>query len=273
VIPCAFLRVFRPLDAFPEGERRNWERYVLAGGQPRPTRPVYRDAPAVVAGRLGVLASADGEHADVRSVDGTDFVCPWRTRMRILAGILSLRESAPPEMVDAIVPEAEARRVARELARIRRRDPSAAPSILQSAWHVPVRWFVLVDDEDRHLVEDGSGGYRLYYWTSISSARRRADRALQVLRRSELAPLAELIQELAEWLSTFHPTSMVELDYATVSSLFTWDELDDDHSGRDIQEAVEAIATPGVRGMARAAELYQSVAERWAEAMIRESMN
>jgi hypothetical protein len=66
---------------------------------------------------------------------------------------------------------------------------------------------------------------------------------------------------------------MVELDYASVSSLFTWDELDDDHSGRDIQEAVEAIGTPGVRGMARAAELYQSVADRWAEAMFRESMN
>jgi hypothetical protein len=273
VIPCAYLRVFRPLDAFPEEERRSWERFILAGGHPRPTRPVYREASAAAAGRLGVLASADGEHADIRSVDGTQFVCPWRTRLRVLAGILSLRESAPPEMVDAFVPEAEARRAARELARIRRRDPSAAPSILQSAWHVPVRWFVLVDDEDRHLVEDGSGDYRLYYWTSIASARRRADRALGVLRRTELAPLAELIQELAQWLATFHPASMVELDYASVSPLFTWDELDDDHSGRDIQEALEAIGTPGVRGMARAAELYQSVADRWAEAMFRESMN
>jgi hypothetical protein len=273
VIPSAYLRVFRPLDAFSEGERGRWERYILAGGQPRPSRPVYRDESPDAPGRLGVLASAEGEYADVRLVDGTHYVCPWRTRLRILAGILSLRESAPSDMVDAIVPEAEARRAARELARIKRRDPSATPSILQSAWHVPVRWFVLVDDEDRHLVEAAPGEYRLYYWTPIGMARRRADRALGVLRRSELAPVAELIQELAQWLAGFPTSSVVELDYGAVSALFSWDELDDDHSGHEIQQAVEAIGTPGARGMARAAELYQSVTERWAEAMIRESMN
>jgi hypothetical protein len=273
VIPCAYLRVFRPLKSFHEEERGHWERFILAGGKPPLTRPVYRDESPVAAGRLGVLAPVEGEHADVRLVGGTYYVCPWRTRLRILAGILSLRESAPPEMVDAFVPEAEARRAARELARLKRRDPSATPSILQSAWHVPMRWFVLVDDEDRHLVEAGPGGYRLYYWTPIAVARRRADRALRVLRRTELAPVADLIQELAQWLAAFHASSMVELDYAGVSSLFTWDELDDDHSGREIQEAVDAIGTPGAKGMARAAELYQAVTDRWAEAMIRESMN
>lgn len=261
------------MDTFAEGERARWERFILSGGQPPRRRPVYRDESPVAAGRLGVLAAAEGEYADIREVDGTHYVCPWRTRLRVLAGILSLRESVPPEMVDAFVPEAEARRAARELARIKRRDPSATPSMLQSAWHVPVRWFVLVDDEDRHVVESGPAGYRLYYWTAIGEARRRADRALRVLQQSELAPVAELIQELAQWLASFHPRSMVELDYADVSSLFTWDELDDDHSGREIQEAVDAIGTPGARGMARAAELYQSVTDRWAEAMILESMN
>ena len=55
--------------------------------------------------------------------------------------------------------------------------------------------------------------------------------------------------------------------------MFTWDELDDDHSGREIQEAIAAIADPEAGGMARAGELYQSVASRWADAMSRESMN
>ncbi|MGH2554704.1 MAG: hypothetical protein ACRDHO_03170, partial [Actinomycetota bacterium] len=201
--------------------------------------------------------------------------CPWRTRLRILAGILSLRgslrESAPPEMVDAFVPESEARRAARELARLKRRDPSVGPSMLQSPWHVPVRWFILVDEEERRLTETSPGEFRLYYWTPIVLAKRRAERALQVLRRSELAPVAQLVRELAQWLSAFHPQSVVELDYSGVSSLFTWDELDNDHSGREIQEAVESLAQPG--GMARAAELYQVVANRWADAMSRESMN
>ena len=99
----------------------------------------------------------------------------------------------------------------------------------------------------------------------------RAERALQILRRSELAPIAEPVRELAEWLTSFPPRSMVELDYGAVSTLFSWDELDNDHSGHDIQQAVEAVGRTG--GMAEAAELYQTVVNRWADAMNRESLN
>jgi len=69
-------------------------------------------------GRIGLLSSAEGDHADVRTVDGEVYVCPWRTRLRELASLLSLRESTAPEMVDAFVPESEAKRAQRELARI-----------------------------------------------------------------------------------------------------------------------------------------------------------
>jgi hypothetical protein len=275
VIPCAYLRVFRPLDTYTDEERVRWERYILAGGAPPSMRPIYRDEATVMHGHVGLLSSEEGDYADVRLVDGRYYVCPWRTRLRILAGILSLRgslrESAPPEMVDAFVPESEARRAARELARLKRRDPSVGPSMLQSPWHVPVRWFILVGEEERRLTETVPGEFRLFYWTPIGKAKKRAERALQVLRRSELAPVAQLVRELAQWLSAFHPQSMVELDYAEVSSLFSWDELDNDHGGQEIQEAVEALSQPG--GMGRAAELYQLVANRWADAMSRESMN
>ena len=312
MIPCAFLRVFRPLDTYADEERVRWERYILAGGAPPSMRPIYRDEATVMHGHVGLLSSEEGDYADIRLVDGRYYVCPWRTRLRILAGILSLRESAPPdmvdvfvpesearraarelaririlagilslrgslresappEMVDAFVPESEARRAARELARLKRRDPSVGPSMLQSPWHVPVRWFILVGEEERRLTETLPGEFRLFYWTPIGKAKKRAERALQVLRHSELAPVAELVRELAQWLSAFHPQSMLELDYAGVSSLFSWDELDNDHGGREIQEAVEALSQPG--GMGRAAELYQVVANRWADAISRESMN
>jgi hypothetical protein len=271
MIPCAYLRVFRPLGTFPESDRGEWERFILSGGPPRAHRPVYRDEASVKERYVGLLASAEGEYADVRFVDGEYFICPWRTRLRVLASLLSLRESAPVEVAEAFVPEGEFKRAARELARMKRREPSVVPSMLQSPWHVPIRWFVLVDDPERRLVQTAPDEYRLFYWTPLAMAKRRAERALQVLRRSELSPLARLVREMAEWLSAFHPKSVVELDYASVSSLFTWDELDDDHGGREIQEAVEAISRAG--GMARAAEVYQSVANRWADAMIRESLN
>src|SRR5207302_6157634 len=93
VIPCAYLRVFRPLDTFPEVERALWERYILAGGRPPMARPVYRDEAAARERRVGLLASAEGEYADIRLVDRAYYVCPWRTRLRILASKLSLRES------------------------------------------------------------------------------------------------------------------------------------------------------------------------------------
>jgi hypothetical protein len=263
------------LDTYTDEERVRWERYILAGGAPPSMRPIYRDEATVMHGHVGLLSSEEGDYADIRLVDGRYYVCPWRTRLRILAGILSLRgslrESAPPEMVDAFVPESEARRAARELARLKRRDPSVGPSMLQSPWHVPVRWFILVGEEERRLIESVPGEFRLFYWTPIGKAKKRAERALQVLRRSELAPVAQLVRELAQWLSAFHPQSMLELDYAGVSSLFSWDELDNDHGGQEIQEAVEALSQPG--GMGRAAELYQLVANRWADAMSRESMN
>src|SRR5207247_8916182 len=166
-------------------ERSHWARYIVAGGRARPVRPIYRERATVPQGGLGLLSSAEGDHADVRMVDGTYFVCPWRTRLRELASLLSLRESTVPEMVDAFVPEAEARRAARELARLRRRSHSAVPFMLQSPWHVPIRWFVLVDQDERRL-DEAEDGYRLTYRTTTTKARRRAEAALRALRRSEL---------------------------------------------------------------------------------------
>jgi hypothetical protein len=268
VVPCAYLRVYRPLDAFGEDERSKWERYILSGTRPS-TRVAYRHE-ALDGGLFGFLTPADEEHADIRLVDGRYYVCPWRTKVRVMASMLTLREDSPPDLADALVPEAEARRIARELARLRRRD-GFGPAILQSSWHVPVRWFVLFEDKERRLVESPNGGFRLYYWTSARRARERAVRAVQEMRRSELEPIAPLIRQLVDWLSGQHPRSAVELDYGSLSSLFAWDELDDDRSARDIQQAIAALSGPG--GIARAGELYQTVATRWAEAKGRLALN
>ncbi len=271
MIPCAYLRVFRPLDAFPDAERAHWERFIVDGGHPRPPRPVYRQESFDRRGKLGLLSSAEGEYADVRLIDATYYVCPWRTRLRELASLLSLRENTAAEVAEAFIPETEVRRAARELARLKRREPSMVPSMLQSPWHVPVRWFLLVDEDERRLVQSPEGEPRLSYWTPLVPAKRRVERALQLLRRSDLSGVAETVHDLAEWLSAFGPRSMVELDYDGVSGLFTWDELDNDRSGRDMQQAVAALGRPG--GMAEAMELYQGVAWRWAEARQRESLN
>jgi hypothetical protein len=267
MIANAYLRIFQPLDALPEGEQDKWERYIVEGEHIRPRRLVYRQG--WTRGQLGVIV-AEEDQPEVRFHEGIWYVCPPRTRIRILASLLSLRESVPPEVADALVPEAEARRAARELARIRRRNPTAVPTLLQSAWHVPVRWFVLVEENERRVMESRTGGQRLVYWTTLPEAKQRAERALEILRENELELVADLVEDMVAWLMVFDPRSAVELDYADISDLFTPSELEEDHSARELQGALDALAEGDLD---RAGDLYQIVAARWAEAKTRESLN
>jgi hypothetical protein len=269
VIASAFLRVFQPLEALPERERVSWERYIVQEAYRRPVRPIYRERPTAHEGRFGLLTSIE-DRADVRLVAGRWYICPWRTRLRVLASLLAFRETVPAEVADALVPETVARRAARELARIRRKDPQAVPTMLESHWHVPVRWFVLFDGQDRHLEERPDGRFRLHYWTSLPAARAPAARAVRVLGAGDLEGVASIIQDLDEWLSRFDRRSAVELDYGDLADHFGWNELEEDRSAAEIQAAVEALESGD---QARAGELYQGVAERWAEARIRESLN
>ena len=269
MVPSAFLRVFQPLDAFPAEEQAYWERYLLHGARSPSIRPRYRER--VHAGGLGIITPGDGEHADVRVVDGRTFVSPWRIRLRVLAGMLAFRETAPmEELTDGFVSKADARKAGRELARLRRRSPSSISFVHQSSWHVPVRWFVFFDDAERRLRDDEHGRLRLRYRTTVRRAMRRAEDAVPALRRADLGPISEYILDLHQWMASFDHLSLLELDYASLSDLMTWDELDDDRSVRDIHEALAALQrydyTP-------AADIYQGVLGRWAEIRSREILN
>lgn len=267
MVPSAELRVYQPLGSFPAHEQAHWERYILGGGLVRPPRPVYRQR--TTHRRLGFLVPAVGEGALVKLVEGEYYVCPLRTRMRFLAGLLAFREATPFEGSEAFVPRDEAKRAAKELGRLRRRNPGHVSCVMQSPWHVPVRWFLLFDDEERRILERGDR-HRLSYLTTARKAIRRIERAIPALRRSDLGPVAEMIVELHQWLASFDPRSLVELDYDGLCDFLTWDELDDDHSARELQEAIAALSSGEI---ARSGELYQSVITRWAEARGHENLN
>jgi hypothetical protein len=266
VVPAAELRVYQPLEAFPAEEMAQWERYIVEGA-PRSVRPRYVDV--ATSERLGFLKPASPEEAYVKVVDGAYFVCPHRTRLRVLAGLLAFRDAAPFEGSEAFVPDGAARRARRELRRIRRQHLGQMAAIMQSPWHVPVRWFVLFEDEDRRIREI-QGVHRLSYLTTVRRALRRIERAVPVLRHSELGPIAELVVEVHQWLTGFDTTALLELDYAGLCDLMSWDEMDDDHSAREIGEALKALAA---REFTRSAELYQAAVSRSGELRSRESAN
>lgn len=266
MVPVAELRVYQPLHSFPADEMARWERYIVAGG-PRPVRPRYSDL-ATPAG-LGFLMPAGEEGAHVKVVDGSYFVCPERTRLRVLAGLLAFRDAAPFEGSEAFLPDGAARKAHRELGRMRRREPGQVSAIMHSPWHVPVRWLVLFDDEERRIREV-DGLHRLSYLSTVRKALRRAERAVPVLRHTELGPIADLIVELHQWLTAFDTIALLELDYGGLCDLMTWDEMDDDRSARDVAEALKALAA---EEFTRSAELYQGALARSAELRNHESTN
>ena len=266
MVPAAELRVYQPLEAFPAEEQAAWERYIVAGGDRR-QRTRYRQE---ITGRgLGLLLPAGFDGASVKVVEGRTYVCPWRMRLRVLAGMLAFREAAPFDGTDAFVSRQRAKRATRELRRIRRDEPGQVASVVQSPWHVPVRWFVLFEDEERRIVQH-DGRQRLSYLTRTRRAMARAERVVPILRHTELGPIADLIVELHQWLALFDPRSLLELDYGAISELMTWDDIDNDHSARDIHEALRALAA---EEYPRSAELYQGVLARSAELRGREATN
>ena len=190
-------------------------------------------------------------------------------RLLVLAGMLSFREAAVFDDPAAFVSDAGARRATRELRRLRRREPWQLSTIMHSPWHVPVRWFVLFDDDERRLLEV-EGHHRLSYLTTTRRALRRAEDAVPVLRQSELGPIGELVVEMHQWLALFDPGSILELDYGGLCGMLTWDEMDDDHSARDIHDALNALAD---KEFPRSADLYQSVLVRSAELRAHEGLN
>jgi hypothetical protein len=267
MVPSAYLRVFQPLDAFDREEQIAWERYLVD------QVPVHgRSARYVDRARegLGVIVPAEGEHAEIRVVDGRTYLSPWRMRMRVLAAAVAFREARPVELSERFLSKKDARRAARELTRMRRRDPHAVAFCHESPWHVPIRWFVLFQDDERWLGEDEHGRLRLRYRTTVRRALRRAGQAIPVLRRSDLGPISELLLDLHEWIGLFDPKSLVELDYATLCDFLTWDELDDDRSVREMGRALDALDR---HEFPRSADIYQGVLSHWAEIRGHELLN
>lgn len=216
------------------------------------------------------MAMADDAHADVLRLDGITYVSPRSAGLRVLAATVAFHETEPIELARRFVSTRQARRAERTLARLRRREPDSVSFVQESPWHAPIRWFVLFEDDERWLGNDPSGRLRLRYRTRVRKAMRRAERAIPVLRRSDLGPVAELLVELHAWLASFDPSSILDLDYSTLCDLMTWDELDDDRTARELHESLSALEAGE---FPRSSEIYQAVLGRWAEVRGREVLN
>lgn len=255
----SYLRAYEPLAAFPQPERRRWERYVSDGQVPDRLHGALAEQRAAIVAAIGVPPATEVDHAFVHRLDGVTYVCPWRTQLRTWEAMTEFRRSMPDEIADAFFPKQAAEVAERELARLRANDPDVKSHILSETWQVPLRWFLPFEGEERRLVL--SGERSLTYLTTMGNARRRVARALAIVRRTvEDDTIVDGVEDLARWLEDYHPRSLVELDYGGLVALFDDVDLEADESAADIAHAVACLAGGETD---EATEAYTRVAARW----------
>lgn len=281
----AFLRVYEPLAAFEGEERRRWQSYLGSRDAPSPAAGVAMERAAAVralVGRPPATLPVVADHAYVTEVSGVTLVCPWRTRLRALEALEDVLADLPDEVAPAFVPVSVAEGVAAELDHWRATHPALRNHQLSSTWQVPLRWFVLVDADERQVrmgVPAGGravpagrlAGRSLIYRTPMSKARQRVARALAVLRRTVDDGVVHAgVEDLGRWLEEFHPRSVVELDYGGLVHLLDDAELAKDESARDVAAALAAL---GKDEPAEAAAAYSRVTARMKALQAVESAN
>jgi hypothetical protein len=247
---AASLRVYEPLAAFEGAEREHWERYARAGAQLPPQAAGALERAAVAAATVHRRLPVVGEHAHVLEVDGVTLISPWRTTLRAQEALLDFCAELPDVVVDAFTSRTVLESAEVELDRWRAEHGTVTTHVRTCPWQVPLRWFVLVDPQEREVclgepVEATvrRTGRSLVYRTPMSRARRRVAQALAVMRTAlQDDAVSEGLEDLGRWLEEFHPRSLVELDYGGLVHLLDDAELTQDESARDMALALERLA-------------------------------
>ncbi|WP_327088994.1 hypothetical protein OIE66_42970 [Nonomuraea sp. NBC_01738] len=282
---AAYLRVYEPLTAFTESERKVWAEYAESRDRPRRANALQAEHGESVMRLIGTpphpAPSQESPNAYLRRVEDRLYVCPWQTRLRSWLAFSRLRGSTSVKLLDRFVPNAIAEQTADDFDRFKRTGGSSAlrTHIRTTAWHVPPSWFIPFDGNERWLVlgpmpaQDltTTTGRNLIYVTSMAQARRRSARALQVLRK-HLGDVASGldVEDIARWLEEFHPHSLVELDYGGLVHLMDDDALQADQSVAELSAALTGLDT-GQEELAFA--MYQRVILRWKSMQHLESAN
>jgi hypothetical protein len=281
------LRVYEPLDAFPEDQRaaiqaagartasraavENAEllaslgRITRSGGDPFPTGRTdlvrVTTAPGVPPVDTPKKDASDGDAAPGASSDsGAEPVllyCPSQLVLRAGLAANALMEGIHGPLAEMLIPEEQRDKHQERIDQVKARDGSIRVHTRASTWGIPFSWFSLFMESDpKDVVESGGRILTVRVWAPITEAMERARYAVAHLALA--APDLDMLDDLAqltEWLELFHVNSMVELDYGAVA-----DKVYPDESPMDIRLGIECLAEGDMTGAAAA---YRRLASRW----------
>jgi hypothetical protein len=274
---ASYLRVYEPLTAFDRDRQVFWRKYAREGRALGPVDGPVRQRSAVLeALGAGWTRLPDlPDEAYVLQWGDSLLVCPWNLRLRVAEAALNARDGVPSVLADAFVPPVlagQAKAVVEDWRSGAKVLEHGVPRVHEqiATWGVPLRWFVFVDLEER-VIDLSAKPRTLRYRTEISKARRRAHRAVAVLRKSlGEAPITEAVEEGTRWLEEFHPRSIVELDYGGLVNLLPDDVLAGDDSPGVVAAGLSALS----RGDADdASGAYEKLVERWRAVQLLERCN
>ncbi len=274
---ASYLRIYEPLTAFDAERQTFWRAYARQGRAAAPSEGPLRQRTAVLeALGAGWTRLPDlPDEAYVLHDEDTILVCPWNLKLRVAEAALNARDGVPSVLADAFVPPilaGQAKAVVDDWRSGANVLENGVPRVHEqvATWGVPLRWFAFVGLEERELELDGDKRL-LRYRTDISKARRRAHRAVSVLRKSlGDAPITEAVEEGTRWLEEFHPRSIVELDYGGLVHLLPDEDLKADDSPGLVLAGIGALS----RGDADAAtEAYEKLVSRWRAVQLLERCN
>jgi hypothetical protein len=290
---AASLRVYEPLRAFPEPERALWTEYVASGQGHDPLTGAELEHAAGIAAIIAVPPTGapeeEAELAFVRRHDGVPYICPARTRLRSWQALSEFRASLPEMVAGAFVPLAVIENAENALEKWLAEHPELRSHVQTVTYQMPLRWLLLVEPSERELVLgprfdqptlDADGHLeeladeqrrRCVFVTTMAQARRRAARALNVVRRTiEDGPVVAGVEGVARWLEEFHPHSLVELDYGGLVHLFDDDQLETDDSPTLVAQALKSLEAGDTEA---AGEAYELVMAHWHPVQAFETVN
>jgi hypothetical protein len=254
----ASLRIYEPITSFSPVDQLRWasipiESYTGRDEQLRALRRTILSEPPTL--------KADGAH--IIDHDGKRFVSPWSTARRCWAAVEDFKNSLPSSIIAFFMPESFSEAISENSDELEHR----VPHIISETWIIPPRWFSLFTPEERLRGSNSDGPFTIMR-TEIAQAKKRCMTTHQIVRQAfGPGPVEDEIAQLLNWLSVFHPDSIVECDYGGLAQYLEKALVDDGEPGLEADRSIEDV-TISLQGLsngdgALAGQGYEALVKRW----------